>query len=160
MPPIFLSLSGKRLKETRLVSRRRDSSRCGRSISPNRLVVGSLLSVKGGWRRGRKKWEKGGKAMCKGVSRVELSHGGDTETSLSGAETTGPRTSRGPDSTLALFSLYLSIYLFLSLTSFFIVSHSPCSHTTSVFLSPPIFVSLKVHPDRLMYISRLRLFSN
>lgn len=70
--------------------------------------------------------------MCKGVSRVELSHGGDTETSLSGAETTGPRTSRGPDSTLALFSLYLSIYLFLSLTSFFIVSHSPCSHTTSL----------------------------
>lgn len=160
MPPIFLSLSGKRLKETRLVSRRRDSSRCGRSISPNRLVVGSLLSVKGDWRCGRKKWEKGGKAMCKGVSRVELSHGGDTETSLSGAETTGPRTSRGPDSTLALFSLYLSIYLFLSLTSFFIVSHSPCSHTTSVFLSPPIFVSLKVHPDRLAYISRLRLFSN
>lgn len=98
--------------------------------------------------------------MCKGVSRVELSHGGDTETSLSGAETTGPRTSRGPDSTLAIFSLYLSIYLFLSLTSFFIVSHSPCSHTTSVFLSPPIFVSLKVHPDRLVYISRLRLFSN
>ena len=98
----------------------------------------------------RKKWEKGGKAMCKGVSRVELSHGGDTETSLSGAETTGPRTSRGPDSTLALFSLSLSIYLSLSLTSFFIVSHSPCSRTTlSAFLSPRILVSLKVHPDRI-----------
>ena len=54
--------------------------------------------------------------MCKGVSRVELSHGGDTETSLSGAETTGPRTSRGPDSTLALFSLSLS--LSISLTHF------------------------------------------
>lgn len=88
--------------------------------------------------------------MCKGVSRVELSHGGDTETSLSGAETTGPRTSRGPDSTLALFSLSLSIYLSLSLTSFFIVSHSPCSRTTlSAFLSPRILVSLKVHPDRI-----------
>ena len=52
--------------------------------------------------------------MCKGVSRVELSHGGDTETSLSGAETTGPRTSRGPDSTLALFSLSLSLSISLS----------------------------------------------
>ena len=143
-----------RLKETRLVSRRRDSSRCGRSISPNRLVVGSvLLSAKegGGGIGDEKKVGKRRKSDVQGgFSSGTLAwwgHGDVPEWSRDywPKDVAGPRFY-----SCAFLSLSLSIYLSLSLTSFFIVSHSPCSRTTlSAFLSPRILVSLKVHPDRI-----------
>lgn len=73
--------------------------------------------------------------MCKGLSCVWNSHGGDWKTSLSGAETTGPRTSRGPDSTLLLsfsprsrlsFSSFFSLSLFQPPPRVSLLSESSC----------------------------------
>lgn len=152
---IFLSLSRKTRRDTRLVSRRRDSSRRGRSISSNRFVVGSSLLSGGRTDRNEKRGKKEEKRCVRGFLAWN-SYSGDSETSLSGAETTGPRTSRGPDSTLLLSFSPARVRL-----SFFSVSLSNALRCHE-HVSPDLFVFLKIHPScvsRLWRISSLA-FSN
>lgn len=96
---------------------RGDVTRVGGVADRFRRIVSSSAAFSP--RRGTRK-KKVGKKEEKRCVRGFLewnsgNGGGDTETSLSGAETTGPRTSRGPDSTLLRFSLFLSISLSLFL---------------------------------------------